>query len=112
VCCLLDWTYCVVLPFIRLFHSLGEAVIGRSFEFIWTTNEGESGSIEVGDHESATHKAFYFGKTRRVGTRYQEDSITFWNPGKLGDKDVITVFIDDLDTLNIRKLTDEVPIPN
>jgi hypothetical protein len=84
-------------------------VIGHRWEIIWTTPDG-SFTREVGDHAEATHLAFYLGKQRRVGRRSSEDAITLWNPGSLEDKNVENIFIADVETLNIRKLPDALPI--
>jgi hypothetical protein len=78
-------------------------VIGVSFEVIWTYPDGTSRQIEVGPHEGADHTALYMGKTRRVGTRFESDSVVFWTPDDY-TKQAETIFINDLETLMIRKL--------
>lgn len=79
-------------------------MIGHSFEFIWSFPNGDTSQVEVGPHKEADFEAFHFGKTRRVGTRYEDDSITFWSPNKT-DSIAQVVFMADLETLNIRKIT-------
>lgn len=86
-------------------------MMDHNWEIIWTTDKG-SFTREIGTHPEATHRGFYLGKTRRVGKRSAEDSITIWNPGNLYDKDVEIIFIADVQTLNIRKLSDALPIQN
>lgn len=80
-------------------------MIGQSFEVTYTTKKGEAEQFEIGPHQGAKFGGFFFGQARRVGKRYENDAITFWNPGKLGDEDVLIVWLDDLATLNIRKLS-------